>query len=85
MSNSPFVQQADIEAAHYQVGQSWGHIQPERWQAIQTFSANGTYLDIGCSSGKYVQHLRANGRKAWGTDLRYDPNWSELYFWQGDA
>ena len=85
MNSSPFVKQTAIETAYHQVGQSWGHIQPERWQAIHAFSASGTYLDVGCSSGEYVRRLRADGRQAWGTDLLYNSSWSEPYFWQGDA
>ncbi len=77
--------QTNMSTAQTQVGQSWGHIQPERWQAIQEYHADGTILDIGCSTGEYVKRLRVAGRQAWGTDLLYNTGWQSPYFLQSDA
>ncbi|NDJ86445.1 MAG: class I SAM-dependent methyltransferase [Chloroflexi bacterium] len=55
----------------------WGHIQPDRWQAVLAY-AEGTILDVGCANGVYVKRLLDEQRDAYGIDLLRYPEWVAL-------
>jgi len=76
---------ARLQDSRRSVGSSWGGIHPARWRAIEALDDDLTILDVGCATGRYVQRLRARGRIAWGTDLLEDAEWSNSWFFRGDA
>jgi 2-polyprenyl-3-methyl-5-hydroxy-6-metoxy-1,4-benzoquinol methylase len=55
---------------------SWGQLNSARLEAIYAH-AYPKILDVGSSSGKYVNQLRAKGFNAVGVDLLADPAWCE--------
>lgn len=55
----------------------WGHIQPERWQAVMKY-AGDTILDVGCANGVYVKRLLEENREVTGIDLLHFPQWAGL-------
>ena len=55
----------------------WGHLQPDRWQAVMKF-AQGTILDVGCANGVYVKQLLDNQYNAYGIDLLHYPEWTMI-------
>lgn len=75
----------EMSGARDSVGRSWGVIQPDRWRALQALDPEGSFLDVGCSSGRYVRRLRSTGRTAWGTDLLTDDSWDQPHFFQSNA
>jgi ubiquinone/menaquinone biosynthesis C-methylase UbiE len=53
---------------------SWGVVHRRRLRAALGY-AGASVLDVGCSSGGYVNALRARGYRAVGLDLLADPMW----------
>ena len=53
---------------------SWGRINPARLDAVLRF-AGQTILDVGCSTGEYVNYLNSKGYRAYGLDILKDPLW----------
>jgi 2-polyprenyl-3-methyl-5-hydroxy-6-metoxy-1,4-benzoquinol methylase len=69
---------SDLESLQKQgreVG-TWGRIVKARLRAAADF-AGREILDIGCSTGAYVQRLRAMGYSAYGCDLLINSAWRE--------
>lgn len=56
---------------------SWGRINPARLNAVLQF-AGQTVLDVGCSTGQYVNYLNSNGYRAFGLDILKDPTWQTI-------
>ncbi len=56
--------------------ESWGRVNPHRLRAVLQY-AGTLVLDVGCSSGGYVEHLAAKGYRAWGLDLLADAAWQQ--------
>ncbi len=56
---------------------SWGSINPYRLQAVNRF-AGQIVLDVGCSTGAYVQNLNSRNHNAFGVDLIRDKNWETI-------
>jgi 2-polyprenyl-3-methyl-5-hydroxy-6-metoxy-1,4-benzoquinol methylase len=56
---------------------SWGKINPARLDAVLQF-AGQTILDVGCSTGQYVNYLNSKGYRAYGLDILKDPTWQTI-------
>lgn len=54
--------------------QSWGRINQYRLKAVKKY-AGQSILDVGCSTGSYVNRLNEMGFKAYGLDLLADEGW----------
>jgi 2-polyprenyl-3-methyl-5-hydroxy-6-metoxy-1,4-benzoquinol methylase len=55
---------------------SWGRVNPDRLQAVLCH-AGPVVLDVGCSTGGYVEALAARGYQVYGMDLLADRHWKQ--------
>lgn len=67
-------------------GHGWGAVRAERWGAVLEY-AKTPVLDVGCSSGEYVNALVRNGMRAVGVDMLSHSEWNgpRSMFVRGDA
>lgn len=72
--------------AERELGHGWGDLQPDRLAAVNQLGRSSV-LDVGCSSGRYVQQVSQQGGTAVGVDLLADAGWvgSSLAFANADA
>lgn len=54
---------------------SWGRINRARLKSVIK-AAGKTILDVGCSTGEYVQKLSQEGYHIFGVDILFNPQWS---------